>query len=72
MTTTTTTTTKRETIKEFLARGGKIVNGPLRGVPRKPVTAMHHNRSHGGRVRSANSENVERQIVNANYRGSVS
>jgi len=65
------TTTKREIIEEFLARDGKITMGPLRGVPKKPVTAKHHNRSHGGRVRSANSENVERQIVNATYRGRV-
>jgi hypothetical protein len=62
---------QRETIEQFLARGGKIVNGPLRGVPKKPVTAKHHNRSHGGRKRSSNSENVERQIVNANYRGKI-
>ena len=63
----------KETVEEFLARGGSINRGTGRtmGVPRKQVTAKHHNRAHGGRVRNASAENVERQIVNSHYRGKI-
>jgi len=66
-----TTNTKKETIKEFLKRGGTITKCPPRGTPKNPVTVKTYNRSRGGRIRNAASENTERQIINANYRGRV-
>ena len=62
---------KKETVEEFLKRGGKITKVPTKGAPKNPVTVRHHNRSHGGRVRNAATESTERQIVQASYRGRI-
>ena len=60
---------KKETVNDFLKRGGTITMCPARGTPRNPVNVRA--KANGRRPAKGKSTQVERQMVNANYRGRV-